>query len=346
MDLVPQTHTQGGAAELPAGPDPARGRRRRATAPRRGARRRLPAALPHGRAAAARAGGRRRAARVRVSCARACGHRRAPARRRDRPADRGRGARARARRGRGCRVLRPRRLAGRRKFPLMFITFLTDFGLADDFVGTCHGVLKRIAPDAQIIDITHGIRRVTSCRRRSCSRTRFRTCRSASTSRSSIPASAAAGARSRCATRRGGCTSAPTTGSSCPPRSASAASSRRTSSRTLTYALDSVSRTFHGRDLFSPAAAHLALGVSLARARAAGRSRSARAARPAAARGRAVADPRDGARGRPLREHRAQPRREHLDAIGIVPGMRVELARARQPLLRGRGPHVRGRAAG
>jgi hypothetical protein len=30
------------------------------------------------------------------------------------------------------------------------------------------------------------------------------------------------------------------------------------------YALGSVSRTFHGRDLFSPAAAHLALGVPLA----------------------------------------------------------------------------------
>src|SRR5258707_12452823 len=40
----------------------------------------------------------------------------------------------------------------------MFITFLTDFGLEDDFVGTCHGVLKRIAPESQIIDITHGIR--------------------------------------------------------------------------------------------------------------------------------------------------------------------------------------------
>src|SRR2546430_9501515 len=38
-----------------------------------------------------------------------------------------------------------------------FITFLTDFGLQDDFVGTCHGVIKRIAPEAQIIDITHGI---------------------------------------------------------------------------------------------------------------------------------------------------------------------------------------------
>ena len=39
----------------------------------------------------------------------------------------------------------------------MIITFLTDFGLQDDFVGTCHGVMKRIAPEAEIIDITHGV---------------------------------------------------------------------------------------------------------------------------------------------------------------------------------------------
>ena len=37
------------------------------------------------------------------------------------------------------------------------ITFLSDFGLRDDFVGVCHGVIKRIAPDAEILDVTHGI---------------------------------------------------------------------------------------------------------------------------------------------------------------------------------------------
>jgi S-adenosylmethionine hydrolase len=37
------------------------------------------------------------------------------------------------------------------------ITFLSDFGLGDDFVGTCHGVMKQIAPEADLIDITHGI---------------------------------------------------------------------------------------------------------------------------------------------------------------------------------------------
>jgi S-adenosylmethionine hydrolase len=39
-----------------------------------------------------------------------------------------------------------------------FITFLSDFGHTDDFVGTCHGVIKKIAPEVEIIDITHGIK--------------------------------------------------------------------------------------------------------------------------------------------------------------------------------------------
>jgi S-adenosylmethionine hydrolase len=34
---------------------------------------------------------------------------------------------------------------------------LTDYGLVDEFVGVCHGVIKRIAPDVDIIDIAHGI---------------------------------------------------------------------------------------------------------------------------------------------------------------------------------------------
>src|SRR5579862_4999321 len=38
-----------------------------------------------------------------------------------------------------------------------YITFLSDFGLSDDFVGVCHGVIKRIARDVQIIDISHGV---------------------------------------------------------------------------------------------------------------------------------------------------------------------------------------------
>ncbi len=39
------------------------------------------------------------------------------------------------------------------------VTFLSDYGLADDFVGVCHGVVLRICPQARIVDITHGIAR-------------------------------------------------------------------------------------------------------------------------------------------------------------------------------------------
>jgi S-adenosyl-L-methionine hydrolase (adenosine-forming) len=39
------------------------------------------------------------------------------------------------------------------------ITFLSDYGLEDAFVGICHGVIARICPAARVIDITHGIAR-------------------------------------------------------------------------------------------------------------------------------------------------------------------------------------------
>jgi S-adenosyl-L-methionine hydrolase (adenosine-forming) len=37
------------------------------------------------------------------------------------------------------------------------ITFLSDYGLDDDFVGVCHGVIARVAPQARVLDVTHGI---------------------------------------------------------------------------------------------------------------------------------------------------------------------------------------------
>src|SRR5215475_9884903 len=40
---------------------------------------------------------------------------------------------------------------------LMIITLTTDFGLSDPFVGIMKGVILGIAPDVQIVDITHAI---------------------------------------------------------------------------------------------------------------------------------------------------------------------------------------------
>lgn len=37
------------------------------------------------------------------------------------------------------------------------ISFLSDFGLGDEFVGVVHGVITRIAPQVRVIDVTHGI---------------------------------------------------------------------------------------------------------------------------------------------------------------------------------------------
>ena len=37
------------------------------------------------------------------------------------------------------------------------IVFCSDYGLSDEFVGVCHGVIARIAPEARVIDLAHGI---------------------------------------------------------------------------------------------------------------------------------------------------------------------------------------------
>jgi S-adenosylmethionine hydrolase len=39
------------------------------------------------------------------------------------------------------------------------ITFLSDYGLEDDFVGVCHAVMARIAPAVRVVDLTHAIPR-------------------------------------------------------------------------------------------------------------------------------------------------------------------------------------------
>ena len=37
------------------------------------------------------------------------------------------------------------------------ISFLSDFGLSDEFVGVVHGVLAKLAPESRVIDVTHAI---------------------------------------------------------------------------------------------------------------------------------------------------------------------------------------------
>lgn len=143
----------------------------------------------------------------------------------------------------------------------MFITFLSDFGLQDDFVGTCHGVIKRIAPDAEIIDITHGIppRQVLQ---------------GALVLASTLPYMppgihlavvdpGVGGARRPLALRDGEGRQyvGPDNGLLLPAADRFGGVAAAHELANPDYALQPVSRTFHGRDLFAPAAAHLARGV-------------------------------------------------------------------------------------
>jgi len=145
----------------------------------------------------------------------------------------------------------------------MFVTFLTDFGLQDDFVGTCHGVIKRIAPDVQVIDITHGIppRAIIQ---------------GALVLANTVPYMpvgvhlavvdpGVGGPRRALALRdaEGRAYVGPDNGLLLP----AAERGGITEAHEIVnpeYALSPVSRTFHGRDIFSPAAAHVANGLALA----------------------------------------------------------------------------------
>ncbi len=144
-----------------------------------------------------------------------------------------------------------------------FITFLTDFGLQDDFVGTCHGVMKRIAPDVDIIDITHGIAPQAVLQ-------------GALTLANTLPFMpegvhlavvdpGVGGSRRALALRDGSgrLHVGPDNGLLIPAAEKLGGIADAHELANPKYALESVSRTFHGRDLFSPAAAHLALGIPL-----------------------------------------------------------------------------------
>ena len=37
------------------------------------------------------------------------------------------------------------------------LSFLSDYGRDDEFVGVVHGVIAKLAPEVKVIDITHGV---------------------------------------------------------------------------------------------------------------------------------------------------------------------------------------------
>jgi S-adenosylmethionine hydrolase len=145
----------------------------------------------------------------------------------------------------------------------VFVTFLSDFGLQDDFVGTCHGVMKRIAPDVEIIDITHGIppQHVLQGALVLANTTPYMP----EGIHLAVVDPGVGGSRRPLALRSGDgrVFVGPDNGLLIPAAEQTGGIAAVHELANADYALDTVSRTFHGRDLFAPAAAHLAAGVAL-----------------------------------------------------------------------------------
>jgi S-adenosyl-L-methionine hydrolase (adenosine-forming) len=146
----------------------------------------------------------------------------------------------------------------------VFITFLTDFGLTDDFVGTCHAVMKRIAPDVQIIDLTHGIppRQVLQGALVLANTVSYAP---VGVHLAIVDPGVGSGRRALALEAGDGRRFVgPDNGLLVPAAEAVGGIRAAHELTSPEYALTPVSATFHGRDVFSPAAAHLALGLPLA----------------------------------------------------------------------------------
>lgn len=148
------------------------------------------------------------------------------------------------------------------------VTFLSDYGLHDDFVGVCHGVVARIAPAARVIDITHGIAR-HEVRSGALVLRRALAYMPAGVHLAVVDPGVGSERRAvalRCASDERQVLVGPDNGlltlaAQCLGGVAEAVDLDRSP-----LGLEPLSGTFHGRDLFAPVAAHLATGAALAQA--------------------------------------------------------------------------------
>ncbi|HEY7668885.1 MAG TPA: SAM-dependent chlorinase/fluorinase [Actinomycetota bacterium] len=144
------------------------------------------------------------------------------------------------------------------------IVFLTDYGLADEFVGVCHGVMARIAPASRVIDLSHAVPRQDVLR-------------GAITLGRSVPylpddavylgvVDPGVGSERRAIavrTASGPDLVGPDNGLLSFAWDELGGVADAVEVRADDVVLRPVSRTFHGRDVFAPAAAHLARGLAL-----------------------------------------------------------------------------------
>lgn len=162
-----------------------------------------------------------------------------------------------------ARTARVARGGGARRTSPAPIALLSDFGYRDHYVGAMKGVIAAIAPSAPIIDITHGVEPQSVLAGALLLRESWRFFPPRTVFVAVVdPGVGTARAPVAIDTRAGARFVGPDNGVL--SLAAEEADVRRAVElRAARYRLSPVSATFHGRDIFAPAAAHLWRGVRL-----------------------------------------------------------------------------------
>jgi S-adenosyl-L-methionine hydrolase (adenosine-forming) len=151
--------------------------------------------------------------------------------------------------------------------PARPITFLSDYGLSDEFVGVAHGVIAGICPEATVIDISHGVPR------QDVQAGALMLARSLPYMPAGVHLAVVdpeVGARRRAVALRTGSGDrllvGPDNGLLIPAAERFDGVAEAVEISASSWRLEPVSATFHGRDVFAPVAARLACGEPLAAA--------------------------------------------------------------------------------
>jgi len=141
------------------------------------------------------------------------------------------------------------------------VTFLSDYGLEDEFVGVCHAVMLRIAPHLEIVDLHHNILR-HDIRHGSIVLQQAVTFLPDAVHLAVVDPSVGSDRRAiviRC--KSGAVFVGPDNGLLLPAAEECAGVADAFEIVDERFLLVPVSHTFQGRDVFAPAAAHIASGV-------------------------------------------------------------------------------------
>jgi S-adenosylmethionine hydrolase len=150
-----------------------------------------------------------------------------------------------------------------------FITFLSDYGRRDEFVGVCHGVIARRCPAARVIDLSHAIPRHDVRAGASVLRAALPYLPAGVHLAVVDPTVGAVGAQARKAIALRTAADdrllvGPDNGLLMPAAERFGGVAEAVDIGRSRERLQPVSRTFHGRDIFAPVAGALAAGATLA----------------------------------------------------------------------------------